>query len=569
MLPSRLPEQTGSRAERQVFEKLAHEGRDNWTVLHSLGLLRHQRKPWAEADFVLVTPEGIFVLEVKGGAVRRIERQWWTNESRLKESPFDQAAGAAAALFRDLESHCPAIRRAVVGSGVCFPDVAFDASSTDVEPELLYDARDADRSFADYVDRLVAFWRGRIRETRRVEWRPLSPNDMEAIVARLAGDFALVPSLRGYVGGVTRSLVRLTDEQIEGYWGLEDNPRVVVRGPAGTGKTLIAAADARRSAERGLSVLFVCASNALRDHLAAQLDALPNITVRAFGQLCSELIHRAAVRDPWPSGAGMREYYDVLRPTAALEALCTMANPPVFDVLIVDEAQDLLTGPAADVLDMVVSGGWDGGIWRLFLDPVQDVFENSHSEVVDRLDRLAVRWRLRVNCRNTAQIARDTAIAVGTDIQATLPVDGPEAVWLPYHDEREHRRLVARQLREWLESGLRPEQLTILSLVRRENSVLADGLPPGVGCRLVDGPLAEARRRGAVQFCTVAAFKGLESDAVLLLDAQLGRRDRAEGLYVAMTRPRALLAVLRSQRLDSVWASLQRDFGRRLVSASL
>jgi ATP-dependent exoDNAse (exonuclease V) beta subunit len=66
----------------------------------------------------------------------------------------------------------------------------------------------------------------------------------------------------------------------------------------------------------------------------------------------------------------------------------------------------------------------------------------------------------------------------------------------------------------------------------------------------------------------VAAFKGLESDAVLLLDAQLGREDRLASLYVAMTRARAVLAVLRSRRLDATWASLQQDFGRRLAGAS-
>ena len=68
--------------------------------------------------------------------------------------------------------------------------------------------------------------------------RPLSPNDVDAVVDLLAPDFDLVRSLRGEKADVIRDLVRLTDEQIQHFRAFEDNPRVVIRGSAGTGKTL-------------------------------------------------------------------------------------------------------------------------------------------------------------------------------------------------------------------------------------------------------------------------------------------------------------------------------------------
>jgi hypothetical protein len=43
----------------------------DWAVLHSVGLTGHDCKPWAEIDFVLIGPPGIFCLEVKGGRVSR------------------------------------------------------------------------------------------------------------------------------------------------------------------------------------------------------------------------------------------------------------------------------------------------------------------------------------------------------------------------------------------------------------------------------------------------------------------------------------------------------------------
>jgi hypothetical protein len=569
MLPAACPGDTPSEAERRIFERLKSETPDSWVALHSLGLTRHRRKPWAEADFVVVAPKGIFVLEVKGGAVRRIGREWWTNDARLDESPFDQAAGAAAALFHDLRDAVPVVRTSLVGHGVCFPNVIFNVDGTDLEGDLVYDARNVEEAFARYIERLAEHWERRLADRiPRFATKPLGARDIRAVVDRLAGDFDLIPSLRADIGEVTHELVRLTEAQVATFRGLEENPRVVIRGSAGTGKTLIAIADAERLAQRGERVLVTCHSNALRDYLAARVAHEPKIDVLAFQQLCGELIVKAGIEDPRHPGGRAEEYYDVLRPTAALEAWCDLEDPPQWDALVVDEAQDLLTGAASDLLEALLVDGWDKGVWRLYLDPLQDIFVASHREVIDRICGRGAQLRLGINCRNTAEIGRDTSIATGCPIQETLPVNGPDPTWLPYADDRDHVRLVGKQIRSWIESGIRPEEIAVLSPVRRHNSVLADGMPKGVPCRLVDGPIVDqTQRRGAVQFSTVAAFKGLESDVVLLLDDPLlGREDRRATTYVGMTRARAVLAVMYDQRLTAKMEELQRDFGRRLIA---
>lgn len=566
MLPRECRNATPSAAERRLFGCIEHELSDDWIALHSVGIARHRRKPWAEADFVLVGPGGVFVLEVKGGAVQRVERRWSTNGKTLKESPIEQAAGAAAALYADLAPRLPAVRASAVGHGVCFPDVRFQVGGAEVQHELIYDADDAAAGFDAYVDRLVAHWRARLTAVNGRQARPLAPHDVEAVVELLAPDFELVRSLRAEAGDVVRRLVHLTDEQVSHFRAFEENPRVLVRGGAGTGKTLLAAADAERAARDGARVLFVCHSNPLRDELRSRLDG-SGVDVVAFQELCGKLISRAGLIDERPSGSRSQEYFDVHRPTLAMEAWAALDEPPQWDLLVVDEAQDLLGAPAAELLEMLVDGGWDHGRWRLFLDPVQDVFAASHADVVDKIAGSGFRVRLLVNCRNSGPIARDTAIATSTELSDSLAVDGPEPGWLSYRDEREHRKIVARQLREWLDAGIRPTEITIVSPVRRPNSVLAEGLPAGTPCSLVDGPILDRSRfPKTVQFVTAAAFKGLESDAVLVLDApRFGERDRAAALYVGMTRARALLTVVRHAKFDRLWGELQRDFGRRLV----
>ena len=79
-------------------------------------------------------------------------------------------------------------------------------------------------------------------ETRRrqpIEY--LDRRDMKHILDVLRGDFDLKPSLAMQIGYANRDLIRLTEEQYRVIDGLRENPRLLVSGGAGTGKTVLAA----------------------------------------------------------------------------------------------------------------------------------------------------------------------------------------------------------------------------------------------------------------------------------------------------------------------------------------
>ncbi len=72
MVPPVVAESTKSKAEKRIFALL--RGVDLGapaTALHSLNLSEHDYKLVGELDFLLITHRGIYVLEVKGGRVRR------------------------------------------------------------------------------------------------------------------------------------------------------------------------------------------------------------------------------------------------------------------------------------------------------------------------------------------------------------------------------------------------------------------------------------------------------------------------------------------------------------------
>src|SRR4051794_18024965 len=107
MLPASVSKETTA-SEKVVFAAIRDAaGSDAYFCLHSVGLTQHNRKEYAEADFVVIGPAGIFCLEVKGGEVERREGLWqigWPGKSYTSaEGPFKQAQSARWALLKYLE----------------------------------------------------------------------------------------------------------------------------------------------------------------------------------------------------------------------------------------------------------------------------------------------------------------------------------------------------------------------------------------------------------------------------------------------------------------------------------
>ena len=78
MIPSRIADDTKSKAEIKLFYKLQDmEDTEDWTVMHSVAIADHLTQMQGEADFVVVIPNGgVFVLEVKGGGISYQDGEW-------------------------------------------------------------------------------------------------------------------------------------------------------------------------------------------------------------------------------------------------------------------------------------------------------------------------------------------------------------------------------------------------------------------------------------------------------------------------------------------------------------
>jgi hypothetical protein len=567
MFPAAITDDHGSRAERRIFAKLRDETPDSWTALHSVGLANHSTKPWAEIDFVVVAPEGVFCLEVKGGEIEHRQGEWFTNGKRLKQSPFAQAGGGSSALYDYLAGRVPAVRRAFVGHGVLFPDTRFDLDMPEVEHALIYDDRDLARPLSAYLERLAGYWRERLHAQHRGRApEGLLPTNRARIVRELAPDFDLIPSLHARISEVEEELVRLTERQKELLEGLVDEPRVVVKGGAGTGKTLLACEEAIRLAGEGLRTMFLCFGSRLADHVREALHD-HGVEVSHVHGVMSTLISDAGLRDQLPE-VDPQDLFDIYYPQVAIDALSQLDRFGSVDALVLDEGQDLLKPTYVQFFDALLDGETSHGVWRLFYDPNQDIFMGAAQNELERLEVLATCYRLTRNCRNTREIALATSFVSGVRLAETLVVDGPDIVEEWGTVTKELQKCVARVLRDWLDRGLEPGQITILSPWTYERSLVAaidsSRLPRLIG-DITKADLADGSR---IRFSTIAGFKGLESDAILLVDIEdMTSPNQMALLYTGASRAKSLLGLVMSESCRETYGHRVAEIVGRLIDA--
>lgn len=569
MIPGVVSEHTKSQAEADVFGLVERELAPEWTAFHSVGLAVHGSKPWAESDFVLVGPAGVFVLEVKGKRVRR-ERGMWiytTGAGRdsdpKAEGPFDQAGGASSALFKYLSERLPAVRRSMVGYGVVTPDILFRVEGPDIIPELVYDAEDASATFAAYVDRIAAYWRDRLTAMKGFPPAPLEARVREQVCDLIRPDFDARVSLRARADRVNKDLLRLTTEQYRVLDGLAANDRAIVSGGAGTGKTLLAVEEAQRHSRDGSSVALLCYNRGLAEYLKRATASMAGVTATSLHALMHDVVRRGGLQRDLPDAAES-DLFEVFYPELAFRALVEGLVDDRYDVVIVDEGQDLMAERYLDVVEALLPSGLAGSRWRVFYDQRQDIFTASEPAALRRLRRMAASFSLSVNCRNTRPIGTETGLLCGFMPGETLVADGPEVRRRWCADDREEARLLGRDLNNLLIGGYAKTDVVVLGRRRLAGTPLADGVP-GIPFRLVEAREAELPAN-ALRYATIPSFKGLEADAVFVVDIdELLEPGAAAQLYVATSRARSDLFLYFRGDTKAQYEERAAELGARLA----
>lgn len=501
MIPA-SPAHQSSKAELWLFGELRKLPEDH-VVLHSLGLTHHDHKRWSEIDFVVVGPEGVFLLEVKGGVVERSNGEWFvTDEGKRKASlgrgPFFQVGGAEAATRRFLRDRLPETRTSTMGYAVVTPDCVLNLVGLDVDPATCFDASNLPSGLGSLLAFLAEHWRQRIP----AQSDGLDPPLVQKVVEALCADIPGIPSLRQRMADVMAQIHTATLEQERLLSRLHFYDRVVVKGPAGSGKSTIAFNECKLRASAGQEVLYLCQTQSFADRLGATIAGHPNLEVVCLNQL--------------------RKY---------------SATKTQVDVLVIDEAQDTLAGLRRDDLERLLRGGIANGVWRILLDPFQSldhdadgtlqaIFEGS-AGIVQSLER---------NVRGTIEIAV-TSSAVGYIDRIEGGLHGPE-VDLQYLESPFLWRRTLEIVNEWISKGIDASEILVLV---PEVELRPVGGTPDAELRALDASLL----RLGVTLSTPAEIKGWESAAVVYAGLRgLGKSRARREAYIACSRAQALLAIV-------------------------
>lgn len=560
-------------SERRVFAALRDAaGSQDWTVLHSLGMSSDWAGEFGELDFVIVMPgNGIVCVEVKGGGVSVRDGAWTTTNrygvtSTLKKSPYRQVQDnqwkLLATLRKKFGQNSPEAKSRV-GWIVVYPDVLCPPLTPEATRGEIIDRDDLDQEIGTRIagaPSLVAL-------AKRTDLIAPTAATCGRIVSFFRPEFEKVPAPASQDWDIETRLRQLTQEQFDALDIVEDNRVCLLKGPAGTGKTLIGMEAARREAQFGKSVLVACFNAALGAWLAQ--------SARAFGPgrviaghvhgLLRQRIEASEFAGEFRSQTADADAEDVFRTSYYdFGALAVAGSDERFDIIVVDEVQDIPTARLADVL-----AAWsreDGSTRIILLGDFtrQAIYAGSTDASPADIERYlgpVASFNLRLNCRNTRRIADQTAILSGFELQKVSPRQPEgEPVSLQYHrDGREGVSIVDGIVRHLREAGYRPGDVIVIGPRRRENSLLAGNTAVG-GWAL--RPLAQAGPE-QVAYATAHGFKGLERKVVILVDAAAEDAAEADALmYVAMSRARLRLFIVAPE-------SARVAFDARLRSAAL
>jgi len=529
-------------SEKYVYEKLMTLS-DSWHIYANMQqhILLYERVSRGEIDFILTHPYfGIVLIEVKGHGVICKDGTWFRGDKKTKD-PYTQIEDARGNLnqflFQNIEELKPIIKdekdmrkiSSSIHTLVVFPflpdfqNIGMKASKSNTLTQT--DLNDVAGYFKDNIPQKDF---GSLKGIQEKFKEVVLPNVNTA-------------PLRGLTKNLMEQMMASTEEQSVILKAiLDNNSHVAVKGPAGSGKTVLAVEAARQASEKGEKVLLLCYNQNLSRFLSDVLSDNPLIEVYSLFGLFAKI--NINLKDVGTSN---------LTPTDAAPIIADIMNDNFdkfdtsFDVLIIDEAQDYssLFWPTFDLLT-------ENKKWFLFYDTRQAI-THADWELPELNKKSWTTFPLTKYLRSTKEISKQVLKVYDDEYNASA-ISGlePQFIQLTNKGWEEGLEALVQVLTGLFETEkYHPSQVQILIPHSRylEEVEQASFKP-----NLKIGAIKE------VKIESIHKFKGLESEVVVMILPNIESlesettTDVRSLIYVGMSRATSLLILIGDQEVKAL-----------------
>lgn len=525
MLPERPRTFAKGSLEDLMFDALEKKLPHDYYVIHSFKLVtvKDGTVYESETDFIIYHPEkGIICLEAKAGHVQCIEGDWYyaSGKKMSHDGPYNQASSNKWKL-KDYIQNSPydfLLKKCKLFHAVWFPSVTDEELRTRVLPPE--------------ADRKVTLTRSALEDPLAKIEEIFSlelPNNVQTLLSDKERDILLrkilcpacdlVPAVSIEHDLKKQVFHRMLSEQKCVLDFLIEQRTAVIQGVAGTGKTLIALEKARRHADYGEKVLFLCYNRFLHDYIAANNEH-QNIDYYTIDGFACRMCNTSEAD------------YGLLK--ECLENHYLEGTFP-YQHVIIDEGQDfgqdfIEENEIIQLLENIITDQEDSiGSFYVFYDAMQLVQGQKVPEYITQAD---CKLTLYKNCRNTENIATTSMKPIRN--KKPKLIDGCIKGTVPkmyYANKEEQGQKVLDIIKLYEENGLR--DIVVLTCKTELNSSVAEYISNG-------------KFNGKYKFTTCRKFKGLEADAIIItdIDANTLTTDASKVFYVGASRARLFLSLI-------------------------
>jgi hypothetical protein len=555
LIPKQKLDEIGNLPERDVARALVDQLPPEVTVFHSQPWLAQERDEirdsdyldQGEADFIILHPDyGILDLEVKGGVIEYVprERNFYRKLSggrkrRIKD-PFVQGRQNLHRITDAVNKNAffgEAKAPFVHGYAAIFPDCAYEGPLPPggEEPRILLDSRHLE----DLGKRVIGAFEAWDRRTNQTKGRAQPAEVIDKIRAALLPEFRLKPALQRSIKRDEIELVRLTKNQVDLLNFLKPLKRALIKGVAGSGKTMLAMERAISFGMDGHRTLFLCYNDLLAEVLRDQVpEELENrLVVRHFHAWCRECCMKPEARARGicfrvPEGAADQKiFWDTTSADLLLKAIPLVSER--YDAVVVDEGQDF----ASDwwyPIEEALADSKAGKALYVFYDPDQNLYGRELESPIE-----GEPFTLYENCRNTKSISRFCKAVTGKTQGSLGSAPEGEEPMIVLASQEDQINAVEKILDQLLNSDrLSPSQIALLVAGGLTDFSGFKGLKR-IGSHSLTPNVKEWQDGGAVLLESSKKFKGLEADVVILAGMPLPGNSEyftESDLYVSASR---------------------------------